>query len=69
MKKIETMYYAFYDALYNERINAPGAAAAFDAAMANDPDFKKAVLDFVAARLDPISSDREAAAFYLAYTA
>lgn len=70
MKNIELFarrFNAAYARLHDGEITAPGAVDTFDSALAGDPNFRAAVLEFNAYRRDIISSDREAAAFWLAW--
>ena len=67
MKEFFSAFTAVYSGLYAGTIAAPGAAAAFDHALATSPAFKSAVLAFNAYRRDAITSDREAAAFWITW--
>lgn len=70
MNKLLTAFEAFYSALYNDLISAPTASAEFDKLMRDDySEFTAVLWDFAALRGDYVTSDREAAAFYLAYNA
>jgi len=64
LEKFGTIYTAIYNGTCRE--STTGLVKKFDELLKADPDFKNLVCDFVKAREDFISSDREAAAFMLA---
>lgn len=68
MNELLEKFGTIYTALYNRTYTGPtaGLVEKFDSLLKTDPDFKALVCDFVKAREDFISSDREAAAFMLA---
>ena len=63
---LESLYNAFYRALYDGLITAPDAAAEFNRLIVDD-DYSGDLVAFDDRRGDIITSDREAAAYYLAY--
>lgn len=74
LQEFNTAYRRNYNRLYNsdsaymDALQSK-AADAFNDLIKSDSLFKQAVIDFVAFRAgDPISSDREAAAFYITYS-
>ena len=69
LARLETLYNGFYSALYIDLITTPDASNYFDYYMEHNPRFAAAVTEFGDHRKDRITSDREAAAFYLAYYA
>ena len=68
MNELLKKFGTIYTALYNRTYNGPtaGLVEKFDKLLKTDPDFKNLVCEFVKARQDYISSDREATAFMLA---
>ena len=68
MNELLETFGTIYTALYNRSYTGPtaGLVEKFDKLLKTDPDFKTLVCDFVKARQDFISSDREATAFMLA---
>lgn len=67
MNELLEKFGTIYTALYNRTYTGPtaGLVEKFDSLLKTDPDFKTLVCDFVKAREDYISSDREATAFML----
>jgi len=68
MNKLLETFGTIYTALYNGtcKESTAGLVKKFDDLLKTNPDFKNLVCEFVKARQDYISSDREAAAFMLA---
>lgn len=61
------MYQKKYDALYRSGRDCSYDGFMFDLRMKVEPEFHDAVLAFAGFRMDPITSDRECAAFTFAY--
>jgi len=68
MSKLLETFGNYYNDLYNGtcKESTSGLVEKFDKLLKTNPDFKALVSDFVKARMDYISSDRECAAFKLA---
>lgn len=64
IEKFGTIYTDLYNGTFKGK--TAGLVNKFDDLLHNNPDFKALVSDFVKARQDFISSDREALAFMLA---
>lgn len=67
LEALDAAFNAAYEGLYNGTLTAPGAVSSFDDELAENADFAADLGDFNEYRRDIITSDREAAAFWLAW--